>query len=145
MGRLLSESRHSTYQTFNPDLEMPAQLPFRRSSTPQHFEAMARRDLSGRWQEVLAIETLLDEISDEFEGEDLALPEIREWPGRGRARSMITTGPYFEIQADNPEFGILDGLAELGRRHAPKVFVPPRALAKMLQTVQSGQLTTKCP
>jgi hypothetical protein len=28
---------------------------------------------------VLAIETVLDEISEEFEGEDLALPEIREW------------------------------------------------------------------
>jgi hypothetical protein len=41
--------------------------------------AGARCGVFSRWQEVLTIESVLDEVAADFAGEDLALPEIRQW------------------------------------------------------------------
>ena len=64
----------------------PVELPWGDEDKPgswleraEGLVAQVRRDLLIRWQEVLAIEALLDEVAEEFSGEDLALPDLRQW------------------------------------------------------------------
>jgi len=64
-----------------------------------------RRELFNRWQEVQAIEAVLEEVAAEFGGEDLALPDIRGF----LAEAKTKLGLIGEFVAEERPALVLDG------------------------------------
>jgi hypothetical protein len=86
LAKLVPPAKRAKAEAIVRDSIHPVELPWQEEDKPDSWLNQAeslvvavRRDLYSRWQEVLAIDAVLDEIAEDFDGEDLALPELREW------------------------------------------------------------------